>query len=43
MERLILALVIVLVIGISDLVYRGVVGPEGFYMGAFRQGLVVEI
>jgi len=43
MERLILALVIVLVVGVSDLVYIGVVGPEGFYIGAFRQGLVVEI
>jgi len=36
MERLILAPVIVLVVGISNLVYIGVVSPEGFYMGAFR-------
>jgi len=36
MERLILALVIVLVVGISNLVYIGIVGPEGFYIGAFR-------
>ena len=38
-----MALVIVLVVGVSDLVYIGVVGLEGFYIGAFRQGLVVEI
>ena len=43
MERLILAPVIVLIVGISDLVYGGIVGPEGFYVGAFRQGLAVEI
>ena len=43
MERLILAPVIVLVVGVSDLVYRGVVGLEGFCIGAFRRGLVVEI
>ena len=43
MERLILAPVIISVVGVSDLVYRGMVGPEGFYMGAFRQGLVVKI
>ena len=30
-----MAPVIVLVIGISDLVYIGMVGPEGFYIGAF--------
>ena len=36
MERLILALVMVLVVGVGDLVYRGVVGLEGFYVGAFR-------
>jgi len=42
MERLILAPVIVLVVG-GDLVYIGIVSPEGFYIGAFRQGLVVEI
>ena len=36
MERLILALAIILVVGVSDLVYIGVVGPEGFCVGAFR-------
>jgi len=36
MERLILAPVIVLVVGVGDLVYIGVVSPEGFYIGAFR-------
>jgi len=36
MERLILAPVIVLIVGVSDLVYRDVVGLEGFYIGAFR-------
>ena len=35
MERLILALVMVLVVGVSDLVYIGVVGLEGFYIGVF--------
>jgi len=43
MERLILAPVIVLVIGVGDLVYIGVVSLEGFYIGAFGQGLVVKI
>ncbi len=43
MERLILALVMVLVVGVSDLVYGGVVGLEGFCMGAFRRGLIVKI
>jgi len=43
MERLILAPVIVLIVGVSDLVYIGMVSPEGFYIGAFRQGLAVEI
>ena len=36
MERLILAPAIVLVVGVSDLVYVGVVGLKGFYIGAFR-------
>jgi hypothetical protein len=36
MERLILALVIVLVVGIGSLVYIGIVSLEGFYIGAFR-------
>jgi len=35
MERLILALVIVLVVGVGNLVYIGIVGLEGFYIGAF--------
>jgi len=43
MERLILAPVIVLVVGVGDLVYIGVVSPEGFYIEAFRRGLAVEI
>jgi len=43
MERLILAPVIVLVVGVGDLVYIGIVSPEGFYIGAFGQGLAVEI
>ena len=43
MERLILAPVIVSVVGVSDLVYIGVVSLKGFYIGAFRRGLVVEI
>jgi len=33
----------VLVVGVGDLVYIGVVGPEGFYIRAFGQGLVVKI
>jgi len=43
MERLILAPVIVLVVGVGDLVYIGVVSPESFYIGAFGRGLAVEI
>jgi len=43
MERLILAPVMVLVVGVSNLVYIGIVGLEGFYIGAFGQGLAVEI
>jgi hypothetical protein len=42
-KRLILALVIVLVAGISGLVYISVVGLGGFYIGAFRQKLAVKI
>ena len=42
-ERLILALVIILVVGVSDLIYIGVVGLEGFYIKAFRQGFAVKI
>jgi hypothetical protein len=33
----------VLVAGVGGLVYIGVVGPEGFCIGAFGQGLVVKI
>jgi len=43
MERLILAPVIVSIVGVSNLVYGGIVGLEGFYIGAFRQGLAVKI
>jgi len=43
MERLILALVVFKVVGVSGLVYAGLVGPEGFYREVFRQGLVVAI
>ena len=35
-KKLILALVIVLIINISGLVYIGIVGPGGFYIKAFR-------
>ena len=42
-ERLILALVVLKVVGVGGLVYIGLVGPEGFYREVFRQGLVVVI
>jgi hypothetical protein len=42
-KRLILALVIVLIAGVGGLVYIGIIGLKGFYIGAFRQELVVEI
>ena len=34
---------LVFIVGVGDLVYIGVVGLEGFYIGAFRRGLAVEI
>jgi hypothetical protein len=39
----ILTLVMVLVASISGLIYIGVVGPRGFYIGAFGQKLAVKI
>jgi len=36
-------LALVFIVGVGNLVYIGVVSPEGFYIGAFRRGLVVEI
>ena len=35
-ERLILALVVLKVVGIGGLVYIGLVGPKGFYREVFR-------
>jgi len=36
-------LALVFIVGVSNLVYIGIVGLEGFYIGAFRRGLAVEI
>ena len=38
-----MALVLVLVVGVGGLVYVGVVGLGGFYIGAFERGLAVKI
>ena len=42
-ERLILALVVLKVVGVGGLVYIGLVGLEGFYREVFGQGLAVVI
>ena len=42
-EKLILTPVILKVVGISGLVYIGLVGPGGFYREVFRWGLIVVI
>jgi hypothetical protein len=33
----------ILIAGVSGLVYINIVGPGGFYIGAFRQRLAVKI
>jgi len=43
MEKSILVPVVLKVVGVSSLVYIGLIGPEGFYRKVFRQGLVVAI
>ena len=43
MERSTLAPVVLEVVGVSSLVYIGLVGPGGFYREVFRQGLAVVI
>ena len=42
-ERLILALVVLKVIGVGSLVYKGLIGLGGFYRVVFRQRLAVII
>ena len=42
-ERSILALVVFKVVGVSGLVYIGLVGLEGFYREVFKQELAVAI
>ena len=42
-ERSILAPVILKVVGVSGLVYIGLIGLGGFYREVFRQGLAVVI
>ena len=42
-EKLILALVVLKVVGVGGLVYIGLVGPGGFYRVVFRQKLIVVI
>ena len=42
-KRLILALVVFRVVGVSGLVYIGLIGLEGFYREVFRQTLIVVI
>ena len=42
-EKLILALVVLKVVGIGSLVYIGLIGPGGFYKVVFRQKLIVVI